>query len=299
VSSCGEIRRVALIGTGRMGAAMVGRLCDAGFDVVVHNRTASKAADVADRHGASVASTPREAVSGADAVLVSLADDAALHEVYEGPKGIVAGLDAGSVIADASTVAPETVRELAGQVRAAGSDFLDAPVSGSVSTVEQGELTVMVGGEAAALERIRPVFAALASRIVLLGPVGSGAVMKLAVNDVVFALNGAISEALVLAEKAGLGREMAYDVLANSAVGAPFVQYKRRSFLTPDEAPVAFSLDLVAKDLDLAAALANSVGAPSPQLATNREVVGQAIAAGLGHADLSSVAKYLRDVPEP
>jgi 3-hydroxyisobutyrate dehydrogenase-like beta-hydroxyacid dehydrogenase len=293
-----SIQRVAVIGTGRMGAAMTGRLCDAGLDVVVFNRTRSKATDAAERFDASVASTPREAVSGADAVLVSLADDAALHDAYEGAEGIVAGLNAGCVVADTSTVAPETVRDLAQQVRAAGGDFLDTPVSGSVSSVEQGELTIMVGGEAAALERIRPVLATLATRIVLLGPVGSGAIMKLVVNHVVFALNGAVGEALVLAEKSGLDREIAYDVLADSAVGAPFVQYKRRSFLTPDEAPVAFSLDLVGKDLDLAAALADSVGAPIPQLVTNREVVRNAIAAGLGHADLSSVAKYLRDLGE-
>jgi 3-hydroxyisobutyrate dehydrogenase-like beta-hydroxyacid dehydrogenase len=277
-----------------MGAAMVGRLCNAGFEVVVYNRTTAKATEVANRFSAAVAPTPREAVENADVVLVSLADDAALRDAYRGPDGIVAGLREGSVIADASTVAPETVRELADEVRAAGGELLDAPVSGSVSTVEQGTLTVMVGGDVDALDRIRPALQPLASRVVHLGPVGSGAVMKLVVNGVVFAINGALAEALVLAERAGLDRETAYDVLAGSAVGAPFVQYKRGAFLAPDETPVAFSLGLVAKDLALAADLAAAVDAPIPQLATNQDVVARAVGAGLGDADLSELATFLR-----
>jgi 3-hydroxyisobutyrate dehydrogenase-like beta-hydroxyacid dehydrogenase len=277
-----------------MGAAMVGRLCNAGFEVVVYNRTTAKATEVAHRFSAAVAPTPREAVENADVVLVSLADDAALRDAYRGPDGILAGLREGSVIADASTVAPETVRELADEVRAAGGELLDAPVSGSVSTVEQGTLTVMVGGDVDALDRIRPALQPLASRIVHLGPVGSGAVMKLVVNGVVFAINGALAEALVLAERAGLDRDTAYDVLAGSAVGAPFVQYKRGAFLTPDETPVAFSLGLVAKDLALAADLAAAVDAPIPQLTTNQDVVARAVGAGLGDADLSELATFLR-----
>ncbi len=289
-----EIRRVAVVGTGRMGAAMVGRLCDAGFDVVVYNRTAAKSAAVADSHGATVSPSPREAVAGADAVLVSLADDAALRDTYGGNDGIIAGLRAGCVVADTSTVSPDTVRELAQDVGAVGADLLDTPVSGSVSTVEQGALTIMVGGDVDALDRVRPVLLPLAARIVHLGPIGSGAAMKLAVNGVIHALNLAVAEALILAERAGLDREAAYDVLAGSAVGAPFVHYKRAAFLTPDDVPVAFSLDLVAKDLDLAAALAAEVGAPVAQLPANRDVVARALDAGYGAADLSALAVFLR-----
>ena len=170
------------------------------------------------------------------------------------------------MVADTSTVAPETVRAARAGRGAVGADLLDTPVSGSVSTVEQGALTIMVGGDREALDRDQPMLAPLLPRIVHLGPMGSGAAMKLAVNSVVHALNRGCAEALILAERAGLDREAAYDVLAGSAVGAPFVQYKRAAFLTPDDAPVAFSLDLVAKDLDLAAALAAAVGAPVAQL---------------------------------
>jgi 3-hydroxyisobutyrate dehydrogenase/2-hydroxy-3-oxopropionate reductase len=286
--------RVAVIGTGRMGAAMVGRLAGAGHHLTVHNRTRAKAEAVAARHDAAVAPTPREAVREADVVLVSLADDAAVTAAYGGPDGLVAGLAAGQVVADTSTVDPETLRGLEAAVVAAGAALLDTPVSGSVSTVEAGALLVMAGGDASALERARPALEAIASRIVHLGPLGAGATMKLVVNAMVHALNGALAEALVLAEKAGLDRASAYDVIAASAVGAPFVTYKRDAYLSPEATPVAFALNLVAKDLALADALAARVAAPMPQLATNREVVRRAVAAGLGDADLSALATLLR-----
>lgn len=286
--------RVALIGTGRMGSAMVGRLVGAGHQVTVHNRTRAKAEAVAARHGAAVAATPRDAVGGAEVVVVSLADDAAVTASYSGPDGLVAGLGAGQVVADTSTVDPETLRALGPAVGAVGATLIDTPVSGSVATVEAGALLVMSGGELAALERARPALEALANRIVHLGPLGSGATMKLVVNAMVHALNGALAEALVLAEKAGLDRAAAYDVIAASAVGAPFVAYKREAYLHPETAPVAFALKLVAKDLALAEALAARAGAPMPQLAANREVVQRALAAGLGDADLSALATLLR-----
>lgn len=289
-----EPLRVAVIGTGRMGSAMVGRLSGAGHHVTVWNRTRERAEAVAQRHAAAVAPTPREAVHGVAVVVVSLADDAAVRAAYGGPDGLVAGLAAGQVVADTSTVDPNTLRGLEAGVTATGAALLDTPVSGSVSTVEAGALLVMAGGDAAALERARPALDAIATRVVHLGPLGAGATMKLVVNAMVHALDVALSEALVLAERAGVEREAAYDVIAASAVGAPFVAYKREAFLRPDEAPVAFALDLVAKDLALADALAARVGAPVQQLAVNRQVVGQAIEAGLGQADLSAVATLLR-----
>ena len=286
--------QVAVVGTGRMGGAMVGRIRGGGFPVVVHNRTREKAAAVAAEHDAEVAGTAREAVAAAEVVIVSLADDNAGRAAYHGEDGIIAGLASGTVVADTSTLSPPMMRALADEVGSVGAGFLDTPVSGSVSTVEAGGLTVMAGGDADALERVRPVLETMASRIVHLGPVGTGAAMKLAVNGIVHALNVALSEGLVLAERAGIDREVAYDVIAGSAAGAPFVGYKRESFLDPDATPVAFALDLVAKDLALADALAAEVGAAVPQLAANREVVTDAIAAGFGAEDLSAVAAFLR-----
>jgi 3-hydroxyisobutyrate dehydrogenase-like beta-hydroxyacid dehydrogenase len=286
--------RVAVVGTGRMGAAMVGRLAGAGHQVVVQNRTRARADVVAERYGLRAVDLPREAAAGAEVVVVSLADDATVRGAYGGPDGIVAGLDPGAVVADTSTVDPATVQALAPDVEGAGAALVDTPVSGSVSTVESGELLVMVGGDGGALDRARPVLDAFARRILHLGPLGTGATMKLAVNSVVHALNEALAEALVLAEKAGVDRSAAYEVFVSSAVAAPFVLYKRAAYENPGEAPVAFALDLVAKDLDLVADLAARVGADMPQLAANRGVVERARRAGLGSSDLSALAEVLR-----
>jgi 3-hydroxyisobutyrate dehydrogenase/2-hydroxy-3-oxopropionate reductase len=285
---------VAVVGTGRMGSAMVGRLRSAGHRVVAYNRTAERARAT----GAEVADSPRAAAAEADLVVVSLADDAAVESAYRGADGLVAGLRPGAVVIETSTVAPGTVRALAPPVRERGATLLDAPVSGSVPVVERGELTFLVGGGsgdgASAAERAGPVFEALGKRVIHLGDVGAGAVMKLAVNSVVHALNQALSEALVLAERAGVDRAGAYEVFAASAVAAPYVLYKREAFEHPDTAPVAFRLELVAKDLALIADLARASGARMDQAAVNRRLVQEALAAGLGDADLSAIAQLLR-----
>ncbi len=284
------IQKVAVIGTGRMGAAMAARIAEAGHTLTVWNRTRAKAEGL----GGVVADSPCEAVADAEVVIVSLADDEAVRAAYGGPDGLVAGLRPGVVVADTSTVAPDTVRALATDVTAAGAAFIDTPVSGSGSSVQAGTILVMAGGDADAVERARPALESFAHRIIVLGPVGSGATMKLAVNAMVFGLNQTLSESLVLAEKSGVPRDLAYEVIANSAVAAPFVQYKRAAFEDPGSVPVAFALDLVAKDLDLAAELADQVDAAVPQLETNRWVVGIAIAAGRGGEDLSALAEQLR-----
>lgn len=283
--------KASVIGTGRMGAAMAARLVASGVEVTVWNRTSARASAVI---GASVAATAREAAAASPVVIVSLADDLAVDAAYAGPDGVVAGVSAGTVVCDTSTVDPETARRTAGLVAAAGGAALDTPVSGSVSTVETGQLAVLVGGEAAALDVARPVLDHLAARVFHLGPSGAGAVMKLAVNGVVHAINQAVSEALVVAESAGIARSDAYDVLAAGAAGAPFVQYKRAAFLDPGAAPVAFTLDLVAKDLDLLLALAARAGVPVDQARANRAAVGAAVEGGLGEADMSAMAAHLR-----
>ena len=198
------------------------------------NRTESAARALAEEVSARVAAEPRAAVGDSDVALTMLADRSAVEAVYRAPGGILEGVHDGLVLLDMSTVEPEVARGLAPEVAARGGRLLDAPVSGSVSLAEQGKLTVMVGGDAAALERARPVLDSLAARVFHLGPTGAGAAMKLAVNAVIFGLNVALSEALVLAERAGVDREAAYDVLQASAVGAPYVTYKRAAFLHPE-----------------------------------------------------------------
>jgi 3-hydroxyisobutyrate dehydrogenase/2-hydroxy-3-oxopropionate reductase len=289
---------VAILGCGRMGSAMAERLAGQGVKVVLYNRTPDRATTLAERIGAeaaSVAATPSEAASRADVIISMVADDRAVTELYEPPDGVTAGIRPGSVAVDMSTVLPDTIRSVAPGVRACGAGVLDAPVSGSVSLARDGGLTIMVGGEAADLDHARPTLEKLARRVFHLGPLGSGAVMKLAVNTLIFGLNEAVAEGLVLAERNGIDRALAYEVLAASAAGAPMVGYKRDAFVDPDSTPVAFSLALAAKDLGLIGQLAAKAGISMPQAATNLDVIEAAEGTVGGDADFAAVAVHLRE----
>lgn len=277
-----------------MGAAMARRVAGAGFDLCLFNRTASRAEAVAKDTGGAAVGSAREAAAEADVVVISLADDQAVEATYRGEEGLACGLRPGAVVCDTSTVDPQTVRRLAPLVADHGATLLDCPVSGSVSVVEAGALAVMVGGDESALERARPVLDAFAAQVFPMGPIGAGAAMKLVVNSLVHSLNVALSEALVLGERAGLDRETVYDVFEAGAAGAPFVKYKREAFLHPENAVVAFTLGLVAKDQGLIHALAHQVGARMDQADSSRRLVAEAVLDGLGERDLSAVAEFLR-----
>jgi 3-hydroxyisobutyrate dehydrogenase/2-hydroxy-3-oxopropionate reductase len=266
----------------------------AGHDLVLYNRTPSRASDLAGEVQAKVAATPAVAARVADVCLTMLTDGAAVEAVYGGPDGLVAGARPGSVFVDLSTVLPSTVLGLEAEVRATGAALLDAPVSGSVALAETGQLTIMVGGEEADLERARPVLEGLGQRIFHLGGLGTGAAMKLAINAVIFGLNNAVSECLALAERAGIERPLAYDVLSSSAVAAPYVGYKRAAFLDPDGTPTAFALELAEKDLRLITEFAAGLALAVPQAETNLAVIRRAAAMLGPERDVSSVATYLR-----
>jgi 3-hydroxyisobutyrate dehydrogenase-like beta-hydroxyacid dehydrogenase len=285
---------VGVLGVGNMGGAMAATLRRAGHDVVVWNRTWSKAEAIAAETGARVATSPAAVVEGSDVTLSSLADDGAVREVYLGEDGVSEGATPGKVLLEMSTIAPDTIEEIGRAIEERGADLLDAPVSGSVPTVERGELTIMVGGEAETLDRARQVLDALAAKVFHVGGRGAGATVKLAVNDLVHAIDVGVSEALVLAERAGVDRAAAYEVFASGAAAAPFVLYKREAFERPDSATLTFSLDLMAKDLDLILALASEVGARMDQATENRKLVGEALASGFSGRDMSAVAEFLR-----
>lgn len=286
---------VGVVGTGRMGSAMARALARAGFPLVLHNRTSDRARTLAVELGARTAATPAEVAREAEVSLTMLADGAAVDETWRGTDGLLGGARPGAVLVDMSTAPPATILGLEPLARAAGAGILDAPVSGSVGLAESGGLTIMAGGRAADLDHARPVFDALAGRVFHMGPLGSGAAMKLAVNAVIFALNGAVSEALVLAERAGIERSLAYDVVAASAAGAPLVGYKRAAFLEPDATPTAFALELAEKDLRLITDLAASLGVPVPQAERNLAVIRDAAAGGHQDRDFSYVATHLRE----
>lgn len=273
---------------------MARKFAAAGHDLVVWNRDGSRSEALASELGVRVASTAAEAAALATVVVTSLADDEAVRAVYLGDDGIVSGLRTGTVVADTSTIDPETVREVGAAIDATGATFLDCPVSGSVATVAAGDLVVMAGGDPDAIDFVEPVLESIARRVVRVGERGTGAACKLAVNALVHGLNTALSEALVIAERAGVDRAIAYDTFASGAGGAPFVQYKREAFEHPDGAPVAFSLDLVAKDMELITALAERVGARAAQAEVTRSLVSEAIDAGFGDRDMSALAEFLR-----
>ena len=290
--------KVAVVGTGRMGSAMARSLARAGSDCILQNRTPERAETLAGEPGARTVETPAEAAAEADVVITMLENQEAVEAAWTGPDGLLSGARPGLVLVDSSTVPPSVIQSIAARAQAAGAGILDAPVSGSVPLAETGKLTIMVGGAAEDLERARPALEQLATTIFHIGPLGTAAALKLAVNTLIFAINQSVSEALVLAERAGIPREVAYDVFAAGAAGSPFIGYKKPSFMDPDGAPVTFSLDLTAKDLRLILELADSLGAPMPQTRVNQEIVRAATAQFGPDRDTSMVAEHLRTKAE-
>jgi 3-hydroxyisobutyrate dehydrogenase/2-hydroxy-3-oxopropionate reductase len=267
-----------------------------GFPLCVYNRTRDKAERLARTASASIADHPSALAAASDIVITMLADIAAVEDVYTRRDGVLEGIQPGAIAVEMSTVGPEAVRELAEIVRAAGARLIDAPVSGSVALAEEARLTIMAGGAAEDVERVRPVLETMASRLFHVGPVSTGATLKLAVNTIVYGLCQALSEGLVLAERAGIDRATAYEVIAASAVAAPFVHYRRTEFERPGESPVAFRLALAKRDLDLILGLGERLRSPMPQAELNRSVLEAAVIDGFGDNDVSAVAAYLRQL---
>jgi 3-hydroxyisobutyrate dehydrogenase len=286
--------RVGFLGLGRMGAPMAANLAAAGHDLILYNRTSATADAVARRLGARVAADPREAAEQAEIVITMVADEGALLAVCDGDRGVLAGLRHGSTLIDMGTTGPAGIARLAPRVDAAGGVLVDAPVSGSTAAAQAGALTVLVGATAETFGRLEALLAAMGERILHVGTTGAGSVAKLAVNNVIYALGNALSESLVLAERAGLDRDVVYDVFEHSAISAPMVRYRRDAFLDPDGTPTAFAMTLARKDLGLITELAVAVGVEVDQAVANRSVYDRAIDAGLGARDMAEVAVYLR-----
>ncbi len=284
---------VGLAGLGRMGVPMAERLLGAGFPLIVHNRTTATAERFASQHGTRVAATPAD-LAEADLVLTMVADGPALLDLLDGADGLAAALRPGAVVVDMGTTGSVATAQARRLLAGRGAHLVEAPVSGSVAAVVGKTLLVMLAGDDEPVARALPVVEALAGRTIRVGGPGAGAAMKLAVNAVLFGINEAIAESLVLAERAGIDRQVAYEVFASSAVAAPVVHYRRAVFERPGEVPVTFAVDLAVKDLRLILALADEVGAPMPQAHANIEVMGAVSAAGMGSADMGEVAVHLR-----
>jgi 3-hydroxyisobutyrate dehydrogenase/2-hydroxy-3-oxopropionate reductase len=285
---------VGLAGLGRMGRPMARNLARAGLLVGVYNRTRSIADALAEETGVASCATPAELAELADVLITMVVDEDASMRLYAGPDGFLETLRPSTVCVEMSTVSIDHVHALGRRVEDAGGALVDAPVSGSVSMAESATLTLMAGGPEASLARIDPALRVLGSTIFHLGPLGQGAAMKLAVNTVVYGLNEALSEGLVLAERSGIPRLLAYDVFAQSAVAAPFVHYRRKAFEFPDDAPVTMLLPTAGKDLELILKLAEDQGQTLPQAELNAGILAAAVEAGYAEADISAVAQYLR-----
>lgn len=284
--------RVAFLGLGLMGSGMAGRILAGGFPLAVFNRNRAKTTDLGAR-GARVANTPREAAAGADVIVSMVADDNAARAVWLGNDGALAAAKSGAICIESSTVTVGWVRELASTVVSRGGEFLDAPVTGSRTHAAAGELNFLVGGPETTLEKVRPVLAAMSKTITPLGPVGSGALIKLINNFVCGVQIAALAEAIAMIERGGLDRAKSLDVLTNGAPGSPLVKAVSARMTAQDYTP-HFLLRLMAKDLSYAMGEAN---AQSLQLVTAAAALGafeRGIAAGHGEKDIAAVVEALR-----
>jgi 3-hydroxyisobutyrate dehydrogenase-like beta-hydroxyacid dehydrogenase len=287
--------KVAFVGVGKMGLPMAGNVLRGGHDLTVFNRTLERCDPLRD-DGATVATSAAEAVRDAEVLVTMLADPAAVESQILADEAVLADAPEGLVWLEMSTIGPSAARAFAARAAGAGVTMLDAPVSGSVTVAEAAALVSMVGGDADALERARPVLEAMTKAHFHLGGSGAGAAMKLAINVMIASQTVAISEALVLAEAAGIERPDAYEVIAAGALASPFIDYKKAAFLDPDGTPPAFALDLMRKDLKLALEQGEAAGLPLFGATAASEAV--TVAAGLegGDQDLVRVADALRRI---
>lgn len=283
------IPRCALLGLGKMGAAMGARLRAAGCPLTVWNRTAARAEPLAAA-GARVAADPADAVRDADVVLLVLADGAA-SEAALAAAG--AALRSGTLVVDLGTIGPEAARRSAARVAAAGGRYCDAPVLGSVPAVRAGTLTVLAGGDTADLARARVALDAFAARVVHAGGVGSGNVLKLAMNLLVGGLTELLAEATLLAERAGVDAATVRTAVEASVLRSPFLDYKGPQLFDRAFHPALATVSMLRKDLDLVLDLGVAVGAPLPATNVVRAAYRDAEHAGHGDADFAAVLAAL------
>jgi 3-hydroxyisobutyrate dehydrogenase-like beta-hydroxyacid dehydrogenase len=287
---------LGFVGLGAMGSRLARRLLEAGHTVTGYNRTPDKARAL-EPTGLKVAATPREAAEGAAAVFSMVTDNAALRAVALGPDGIVAGLDRAAVFVEMSTVSPAVTREIGDAVAARGATMLDAPVSGSTISVERGEASIVVGGDPAALERVKPFLAVMGpGGVTHVGVLGLAKTMKIATNLGLAVQILAFSEAVLLAEKAGIARATAVEALLKSVVASPMIRYRGPFVLGAMPRDAWFNVGMMQKDLQLALDQAHATGVILPTTALTQEWLSMARGAGLGARDFATVFDVLADL---
>jgi 3-hydroxyisobutyrate dehydrogenase-like beta-hydroxyacid dehydrogenase len=282
---------LGFVGLGVMGSEMVNRLLGKGHTVTGYNRTRAKA-DWLVKKGMKWADSPRAVAAAADVTFSMVTNSAALQAIVEGPDGMLSSLTAGKILVDMSTVSPAFSRSIAAKIREKGSEMLDAPVSGSVITLQEGKLSVMVGGPAATFERVKPLLYDIGPKVTHVGENGLALVMKIATNLSLAVQMMAFSEGILLAEKSGIARETAVDVLTHSAVASPMIQYRGPFVLKmPDEA--WFNVNMMQKDMLLALELGRQLAVPMPTTAVSNEFLTAARGMGLVEKDFAVVFDVL------
>lgn len=289
--------KVGFAGLGRMGRRMAANCAQAGHDLTVWNRSKGPAQAFVQTVGGRIAATPAE-LSGLSGVVISmLADDTAARAVYFGDDGLITASGA-PVLVEMGTMSPALVAEIAEAAEAAGKRFIDAPVSGATNAAEEASLLIMAGADASAGALLSPLFDAMGRKTIWLDQVGAGAAMKLAVNLLIHGMNQTVSEALCLAENAGIATERAFDVIENSAAAAPMLKFRRPIYLDETNQDVTFTVALARKDVGLALDLAEQVGVPMPQSEITFQVLKDAEAQGFDIRDMASIFNYMRGKPE-
>jgi len=282
--------KVGFVGLGHMGGNMAARFLAGGYTVYGESRDRQHAQDL-EHEGLNWRGTPREVADAADVVFTSVPDDVVLETVASGPNGILAGLSPGKIWIDVSTVSPRLSSELAERVRGQGATMLDAPVSGSVPQVQSGTLTIMVGGDEAAYARVEPLLRKLGTPQHV-GKNGQGLLLKLAININLAVQMLAFSEGVLLAERGGLDRSLAVEVMTGSAIGSPLLKGRAPLMLDlPEDA--WFDVELAHKDIRLALATGRNEGVPLPSASVADEVFTQASALGYGHRDVAALFEVL------
>ncbi len=279
------VAELGFVGLGVMGGGIAKRLLDAGNAVTGWNRTKEKAQWLIDT-GLRWADTPRGVAEASDVTFTMVTNTAAVQAVTQGVDGILAGLRPDSVYVDMSTASPANSRALAEQVVELGAHMLDAPVSGSVITLEQGKLMVMVGGDPDVFERVKPILDGIGPRVLHVGPNGAAVTMKIATNLSLAVQMLAFSEGVLLAEKSGIPRETAVEVLLASVIASPMVAYRGPFVLEqPDEA--WFDVNMMQKDMNLALELGRELDVPLPTTAVTNELLTAARGMGLAEEDFA------------
>jgi len=281
--------RIGFVGLGTMGGQMVRRLVGCGYEVTGHDVDGDRARQAAQA-GVTLAASPAAAAKGADVVLSSLPDPVAVRRAYLGPDGVLSAVRAGATLVDMSTIDPDTWREIATAARAAGVDALDAPVSGGPVEAGNGKLVFLIGGDAAVVERCRPLLLTLGTEIHHIGPLGSGLVVKI-VNNMMSMANVAVAaEAMVLGVKAGVDPQRLFDILSTSGGRSHHFLKRFPNVLAGDFTP-NFSIGLSRKDVSLALAMAARLEMPVPLASAVRQVYEAAHAQGFGQLDMAGVTR--------